>query len=107
MYIFYTLGPPVITVTPGNRITAIVGETVNIECVGEGEPPPTVSWRQDGRRRSDIIPESYEPSQGTARLTFNSVSESNAGRYTCVARNTYGVTEENVDLTGIQFFSLL
>nr|KAG5704759.1 hypothetical protein BaRGS_005215 [Batillaria attramentaria] len=48
--------PPVITVTPGTRITAIVGDRVNIECI-------------------------------------------DAGRYTCVARNDRGTTEENVDLS--------
>ncbi|KAK7494115.1 hypothetical protein BaRGS_00014588, partial [Batillaria attramentaria] len=92
-------GPPVITVTPGTRITAIVGDRVNIECIGEGEPPPTVFWRAETRRRSDILPESYEPSPGTAGLVFDPVSRSDAGRYTCVARNDRGTTEENVDLS--------
>ena len=57
-------------------------------------------WRSDTRRRSDVLPEAYEPAPGTAGLIFDPVSESDAGRYTCVARNDRGVTEENVDLMG-------
>lgn len=93
-------GPPTVTITPGDRITAIVGERVNIECVGEGDPTPTVFWRSDTRRRSDILPEAYEPAPGTAGLIFDPVGVSDSGRYTCVARNDRGTTEENVDLSG-------
>ncbi|XP_076452135.1 basement membrane-specific heparan sulfate proteoglycan core protein-like isoform X4 [Babylonia areolata] len=92
-------GPPTITVKPGKRITAIVGERVNIECVGEGEPTPTVFWRKGTPRRSDVLPESYAPSPGTAGLLFDPAAVSDSGRYTCVARNDRGTTEEIVDLT--------
>ena len=70
--------------------------------MGEGDPSPTVFWRSDTRRRSDILPEAYEPSPGTAGLIFDPVAVSDSGRYTCVARNDRGTTEENVDLSGEQ-----
>ncbi|XP_070207543.1 basement membrane-specific heparan sulfate proteoglycan core protein-like isoform X4 [Littorina saxatilis] len=92
-------GPPSVVVTPGTDITVIEGERVNIECVGEGDPTPNVFWRSDTRRRSDILPEAYDPAPGTAGLIFDPVATSDAGRYTCVARNDRGITEQNVDLS--------
>ncbi|XP_012944719.1 basement membrane-specific heparan sulfate proteoglycan core protein [Aplysia californica] len=92
-------GPPVIDITPGTRITTIVGERVNIECVGIGDPPPTVFWRSGQRRRSDVLPEAYDVGDGTARLVFDSISKTDAGRYICIATNDRGRTEETVDVT--------
>ncbi|XP_025082607.1 basement membrane-specific heparan sulfate proteoglycan core protein-like isoform X8 [Pomacea canaliculata] len=97
-------GPPVITITPGHRITAIVGQRVDLECIGEGEPVPTVFWRAPVPRRGDIVPDVAitDPLPGTASLTFERVSETDGGSYICVARNSYGVVEESVDLSVVQ-----
>lgn len=79
-----------------------MGQRVDLECIGEGEPVPTVFWRAPVPRRGDIVPDVAitDPLPGTASLTFERVSETDGGSYICVARNSYGVVEESVDLSG-------
>ncbi|GFO45203.1 basement membrane-specific heparan sulfate proteoglycan core protein, partial [Plakobranchus ocellatus] len=93
-------GPPVISITPstGDKITAIKGERINLECTAVGEPTPTVSWRSGQRRRSDVLPEASEPGPGSAQLVFDSVKETDAGSYICTAFNSKGRTEKIIDL---------
>ncbi|ESO88860.1 hypothetical protein LOTGIDRAFT_125492, partial [Lottia gigantea] len=98
--IVYVTGPPKITIKPGRRVSVIVGETVTLECTGEGAPTPNVFWRSETPRRSDILPEAYEPQDGSALLIFDDVQKQDAGRYICIATNERGKTEDTVDLTG-------
>ncbi|CAG5125030.1 unnamed protein product, partial [Candidula unifasciata] len=95
-------GPPTIEITPGKYITSIAGERVNIECVGIGDPTPSVIWRSEQRRRSDVLPEAYDAGPGTARLLFESIQKGDEGQYICVATNDRGRTEESVDITVIE-----
>ncbi|KAK6175562.1 hypothetical protein SNE40_014001 [Patella caerulea] len=92
-------GPPKINIKPGRRVTALVGETVTLECTGEGAPTPNVFWRSETPRRSDILPEAYEPQDGSALLVFEDVQRQDAGRYICIATNEKGKTEDTVDLS--------
>ncbi|BFZ23346.1 hypothetical protein BsWGS_26385 [Bradybaena similaris] len=93
-------GPPIIEITPPQkRITSLVGQKVNIECVGIGDPVPTVFWRPGQRRRSDVLPEAFEAGPGTAILLFESIQKTDEGQYICVANNVHGRTEETVEVT--------
>ncbi|XP_041377591.1 basement membrane-specific heparan sulfate proteoglycan core protein-like isoform X3 [Gigantopelta aegis] len=92
-------GPPKVSISPGHLVTSIVGERVTLECTGEGEPTPNVHWRSQTPRRSDILPEAYEPEQGSASLIFDSVRKTDEGRYICIASNDRGRDEASVDLT--------
>ena len=88
------------SISPGHLVTSIVGERVMLECTGEGEPTPNVHWRSQTPRRSDILPEAYEPERGSASLIFDSVRKTDEGRYICIASNERGRDEASVDLTG-------
>ncbi|KAL5013502.1 hypothetical protein ScPMuIL_007772 [Solemya velum] len=95
-------GPPTITIQPSKVIYAIVGERVTVECIGEGDPSPSVYWRDDRRpQRGDIEPELSEADiarEQTAHLVFNSISKGDARSYVCVAQNEAGSTEETVTI---------
>ncbi|KAK6966048.1 basement membrane-specific heparan sulfate proteoglycan core protein, partial [Biomphalaria glabrata] len=90
-------GAPVIEITPGTTITVEEGRRLYIECVASGEPAPDVFWRSETRRRSDVLPDDVTEN-GRSRLAFDSVQKSDAGRYTCVARNELGETKETVEV---------
>ncbi|CAG5123328.1 unnamed protein product, partial [Candidula unifasciata] len=94
-------GPPIIEITPSKQIISLVGEKVNIECVGIGDPVPTVFWRSGIKRRSDVLPEAYDAGPGTAVLLFDSIQKTDAGQYICVATNERGRVEETVDVSVI------
>ncbi|XP_067659130.1 basement membrane-specific heparan sulfate proteoglycan core protein-like isoform X2 [Haliotis asinina] len=91
-------GPPKISILPSRKVTSLEGERVTLECTGEGEPTPNVFWRSDARRRSDVLPEASYEDEGSARLIFDSVAKSDAGRYVCIATNERGRDEASVDL---------
>lgn len=48
----------------------MVGQKLNIECVGIGDPVPTVFWRPGQRRRSDVLPEAYDAVSKTFKHVF-------------------------------------
>ncbi|KAK3104524.1 hypothetical protein FSP39_004009 [Pinctada imbricata] len=95
-------GPPRIVITPRTTVYALVGQRVEVECVGEGDPIPTVYWRYDqGPQRGDLPStdvQSFDRRQGSSTLTIESVTTSDTGNYVCVAENTAGTTEENVQI---------
>jgi hypothetical protein len=79
-----------------------MGTKVSLECVGEGDPIPTVQWRYDRPPERGDIPTSIEsdPSQGSATLTINSVGRTDSGSYYCTAKNDGGSVTEIVQVIG-------
>lgn len=54
-HIFVPSESPVATVTPVGPVRVGVGEPINLECQGSGEPRPSVSWhRLDNNRRTTL-----------------------------------------------------
>uniref|UniRef100_A0A0B7ATX1 Basement membrane-specific heparan sulfate proteoglycan core protein n=1 Tax=Arion vulgaris TaxID=1028688 RepID=A0A0B7ATX1_9EUPU len=96
------IGPPIIQITPSKRITSLVGDVVNIECVGIGDPAPTVFWRSGQKRRSDVLPEALEAGPSAARILFESIKKADEGQYICVATNERGRAEETVDVSVLE-----
>ena len=81
---------------------AVMGTKVSLECIGEGDPIPTVQWRYDRPPERGDIPTSVEsePSQGSATLTINSVGRTDSGSYYCTAKNDGGSVTEIVQVIG-------
>ncbi|XP_056628956.1 hemicentin-1 isoform X2 [Triplophysa dalaica] len=86
--------PPVMSV-PRLEYTAVLGQLVNLECTADGQPKPDVSWH---RERRPVVegPHLRLFSNGTLHIT--STQRSDAGIYTCSARNNVGRASQDIRL---------
>ncbi|XP_060073482.1 basement membrane-specific heparan sulfate proteoglycan core protein-like [Ylistrum balloti] len=95
-------GPPRIIIQPDRTIYAVVGQRVTVECIGQGDPTPSVYWRYHSAPQRGDIPQEPDydalATPGSATLTLENVRTSNTGNYVCVARNTAGTTQETVQI---------
>ncbi|XP_076126836.1 hemicentin-1 [Alosa pseudoharengus] len=69
-----------------------VDSVLELECVAEGLPPPSLSWLKDGQplgERSDLI------QRGGQLLRINKVQVEDAGLYTCLASSPAGEDGRN------------
>ncbi|XP_017695325.1 PREDICTED: basement membrane-specific heparan sulfate proteoglycan core protein, partial [Lepidothrix coronata] len=72
--------------------TVLVGTTVELECLGLGEPRPHVTWSKvGGRIRPGVLVRA-----GT--LTIERVERADAGQYRCTATNAVGTVQSHVIL---------
>ncbi|KAM3875993.1 hemicentin-1 [Diretmus argenteus] len=76
--------------------TVMLGRPVELHCRSGAIPPPTLSWRKDGR------PLFRKPgltfSEDGSLLKIDSAQVQDSGRYTCEATNIAGKTEKNYNL---------
>ncbi|XP_046728282.1 hemicentin-1 isoform X2 [Silurus meridionalis] len=78
-------------------LTAIKMESVVLPCHVTGRPTPSISWSRGGtvlgtgKGSYKILP--------TGMLEIGSVNPTHAGRYTCSAQNTAGVTQKHIILS--------
>ncbi|XP_031987365.1 basement membrane-specific heparan sulfate proteoglycan core protein isoform X4 [Corvus moneduloides] len=72
--------------------TVLAGTTVELECLGLGEPRPHVTWSKvGGRIRPGVLVRA-----GT--LTIEQVERVDAGQYRCTATNAVGTVQSHVIL---------
>lgn len=71
-----------------SRLKALIGQTVALPCVVQGEPSPEVSWFHNG------LPVGVK---NTSPLKIQRVSLADRGAYQCVASNTAG--QETLEIT--------
>ncbi|XP_029946974.1 contactin-4 [Salarias fasciatus] len=82
--------PPDFTRRPVKKSTVIQrGGEVVLECRPHASPRATVSWWRGAELLKDSVRRTIM-SDGTLRIT--NISKSDAGRYTCVARNQFGTS---------------
>ncbi|XP_027145831.1 hemicentin-1 [Larimichthys crocea] len=76
--------------------TVMLGHPVELHCQSDAIPPPTLSWRKDGRPlfRKPGLTVSVDGSV----LKINSAQVQDSGRYSCEATNVAGKTEKNYNL---------
>ncbi|XP_023814399.1 hemicentin-1 [Oryzias latipes] len=86
--------PPVLSV-PRVEYTAVLGQPVSLECVADGQPQPEVTWHKDRRPVADST-HTHVFSNGTLAIT--STQRSDAGFYTCTARNVAGRASHDMRL---------
>ncbi|GAA6099393.1 hemicentin-1 isoform X2 [Tachysurus ichikawai] len=76
--------------------TVLIGRSVELRCQSDAIPPPTLSWRKDGRplyRKPGL-----SLSEDGSVLQIMSAQIQDTGRYTCEATNIAGKTEKNYNL---------
>uniref|UniRef100_A0A674A6B1 Ig-like domain-containing protein n=1 Tax=Salmo trutta TaxID=8032 RepID=A0A674A6B1_SALTR len=70
-------------------LKALIGQTVVLPCVVQGEPSPEISWFHNGRPVG---------ARDTAALRIHRASLADQGTYSCVAKNTAGQDTMEVKL---------
>ena len=83
MLLTFPLEHPVIT-QPSISSSYNEGTKVDVTCNATGIPTPTVIWLKEGSSKV------HSTGEGSATLSFSSVSRSDAGQYRCKANNTAG-----------------
>ncbi|NWH25456.1 PGBM protein, partial [Grus americana] len=70
----------------------LAGTTVELECLGLGEPRPHVTWSKvGGRIRPGVLVRA-------GILTIERVERADAGQYRCTAANAVGSVQSHVIL---------
>lgn len=95
---FSLSGEPNIITTPSSPVSATTGNTVTLECVAAGDPPPSVEWISPESSRSSL--QIVETRIGVLKLTIEDVRLEDQGNYTCQATNIVGIRRESVQLLG-------
>ncbi|KAJ4918755.1 hypothetical protein JOQ06_022870, partial [Pogonophryne albipinna] len=88
---------PVATVTPVGPLHIRVGDPINLECQGSGEPLPSVSWHRLDRNRKTLL-SSPVPMEGNAVMQILAARPEDSGTYVCSARSNEGSSETRVEV---------
>ncbi|XP_066533975.1 hemicentin-1 [Hoplias malabaricus] len=76
--------------------TVLIGQSVELLCQSDAVPPPTLTWRKDGR--SLYRKPGMTLSEDGSVLKIANAQLQDTGRYTCEATNVAGKTEKNYNL---------
>uniref|UniRef100_A0A8C8M5M0 Hemicentin 2 n=1 Tax=Oncorhynchus tshawytscha TaxID=74940 RepID=A0A8C8M5M0_ONCTS len=86
--------PPVLSV-PRVEYTAVLGQPVSLECVADGQPQPEVSWH---RERRPVTEGAHIQLFANGTLRIAASQRSDAGLYTCSAKNLVGRASHDMRL---------
>lgn len=89
-----TAVPPVLSV-PRVEYTAVIGQPVSLECVADGQPQPEVTWLKE---RRPVIDSAHIHVFANGTLAITSTQRSDAGLYTCTAKNLAGRASHDMRL---------
>ncbi|XP_019637561.1 PREDICTED: coxsackievirus and adenovirus receptor-like isoform X2 [Branchiostoma belcheri] len=80
---------PASIISISESVTAMVSDTVTIQCVADGDPTPNITWSKNGRRlRSQSSVMSRDVVVASVRVSKVRVNDS--GTYLCKANNGVG-----------------
>lgn len=86
--------PPVLSV-PRVEYTAVLGQPVRLECVGDGQPQPEVTWQKE---RRPVVDGAHIRVFSNGTLAIISTQRSDTGLYTCTAKNLAGRVSHDMRL---------
>ncbi|XP_062273055.1 hemicentin-1 [Scomber scombrus] len=86
--------PPVLSV-PRVEYTAVLGQPVSLECVADGQPQPEVNWQKE---RRPLVDGAHTHVFANGTLAIASTQRSDAGLYTCTAKNLAGRASHDIRL---------
>uniref|UniRef100_A0A8C1LEB7 Hemicentin 2 n=1 Tax=Cyprinus carpio TaxID=7962 RepID=A0A8C1LEB7_CYPCA len=84
--------PPVLSV-PRLEYTAVLGQPVSLECSADGQPKPEVTWH---RERRPVVEGTHLRLFSNGTLHITATQRSDAGIYTCSARNNAGRASHDI-----------
>uniref|UniRef100_A0A672R5C7 Neural cell adhesion molecule L1 n=1 Tax=Sinocyclocheilus grahami TaxID=75366 RepID=A0A672R5C7_SINGR len=88
--------PPRVLTPPNIVYQVIMNKPMLLECVTFGSPVPTITWFKDSR--SSMLEGNAYVFHENGTLEIHMSQPSNSGKYTCVARNNLGISENHVYL---------
>ncbi|XP_029915084.1 hemicentin-1 [Myripristis murdjan] len=86
--------PPVLSV-PRVEYTTVLGQPVSLECAADGQPQPEVTWYKE---RRPVLDGAHIRIFGNGTLTITATQRSDAGLYTCTAKNLAGRASHDMRL---------
>ncbi|XP_078281510.1 basement membrane-specific heparan sulfate proteoglycan core protein [Rhinoraja longicauda] len=90
-------GPPTVSISPRGPVRLGLGDSITLECIGMGEPRPTISWHRSGGRPTNNVGRQL-PKEGEPILTISSARLQDSGTYSCRSRNMFGTAEAQVEV---------
>ncbi|CAG4945964.1 unnamed protein product [Parnassius apollo] len=84
----------ILVATP--EATVVVGETLTIECVAKGVPPPEYIWRKVSEMEPEDVNVTWH--QITNTIVFDSVVAEDRGTYECTAFNGAGNATKEIKI---------
>ena len=90
-----SISAPQVLLSPAEQ-TRDEGGNTNFYCTAGGNPPPRIEWRFNGRK---LLSGSKHLIKDDGELIIKRLNYSDAGQYTCVAKNIIGSLEASGNLT--------
>ena len=101
----YFVDAPLITLQPTSQIV-LVGQSLILDCRVQGTPEIMMEWRKDKRILDGDSVINIDRFPGLLQsLTITKVQESDSGRYSCFASNSFGSVEYEVEVFVTSEFS--
>uniref|UniRef100_A0A7E4UTJ4 Hemicentin-1 n=1 Tax=Panagrellus redivivus TaxID=6233 RepID=A0A7E4UTJ4_PANRE len=79
------------------EVRVVEGEKAKLDCKADGNPPPTVTWLRGGRKITDMT--NFLLSPLGESLMILKTKTTDAGSYSCVAKNSAGESEVSFGVT--------
>uniref|UniRef100_A0A672M7L5 Neuronal cell adhesion molecule n=1 Tax=Sinocyclocheilus grahami TaxID=75366 RepID=A0A672M7L5_SINGR len=92
----YQCNPPRVLTLPNIVYQVIMNKPALLECVTFGSPVPTITWFKDSL--SSMLEGNAYVFHENGTLEIDMSQPSNSGKYTCVARNNLGISENHIYL---------
>lgn len=94
-HFFFVLPVPPVLSVPRMEYTSVLGQPVSLECVADGQPQPEVAWLKE---RKPVIEGARIRIFVNGTLAITSTQRSDAGLYTCTAKNLAGRASHDMRL---------
>ncbi|XP_044277194.1 LOW QUALITY PROTEIN: basement membrane-specific heparan sulfate proteoglycan core protein [Varanus komodoensis] len=91
-------GPPTVSVVPKGPVEVKPGKSLSLDCLGAGEPRALVRWSKLGARQK-VEHQTLLPLESRAVLQIKSAKLEDAGTYICLAQNSLGTAEAQVEVS--------
>lgn len=75
------------------RLEAVEGQTFSVKCNATGKPTPAIEWIMDRTMQNLETADRFQVDSVNGRLIIKEVKDEDYGTYTCVAKNSAGISE--------------